>query len=122
MGVPRVVSFGAQQVLVRGFDHRLPPIQMGNHDNAGTAVLDPYKKYIIAWMAAAVPDVIPVRETDLSGADHRGAYLYPTRISGADLSAVKGLTDTQLQIACGDATTKLPSGLKAPSRWPCPEP
>ena len=67
MGVPRVVSFGAQQVLVRGFDHRLPPIQMGNHDNAGTAVLDPYKKYIIAWMAAAVPDVIPVRETDLSG-------------------------------------------------------
>ena len=60
--------------------------------------------------------------TDLSGANLAGAYLYLTRIAGADLSAVKGLTEAQLGTACGDAATKLPPGLKPPSHWPCAEP
>jgi uncharacterized protein YjbI with pentapeptide repeats len=57
---------------------------------------------------------------DLSDADLSGAYLYLTRIESTDLSGAKGLTPQQLQIACGDGTTKLPAGLAAPASWPCP--
>ena len=55
----------------------------------------------------------------LAGADMTGAYTYLTRFEAADLSAVKGLTQQQLDVACGDAETKLPDGLAAPSGWPC---
>jgi uncharacterized protein YjbI with pentapeptide repeats len=48
-----------------------------------------------------------------------GAFLYLTRIEGLDLSAATGLQQAQIDLACGDATTKLPSGLSAPATWPC---
>jgi uncharacterized protein YjbI with pentapeptide repeats len=48
-----------------------------------------------------------------------GTYLYLTQIGGADLTAAKGLTQAQIEIACGDAQTKLPTGLTAPGTWPC---
>ena len=41
----------------------------------------------------------------LTGADLQGANL-----SGADLSLAKGLTQSQLDRACGDASTRLPKG------------
>lgn len=62
---------------------------------------------------------------DLSGAkfsgpiDLGGAFLFLTRIEGLDLSAVIGLQQWQVDMACGDGNTKLPSGLKAASGWPC---
>jgi uncharacterized protein YjbI with pentapeptide repeats len=49
-----------------------------------------------------------------------GAFMYLTRIEGADLSKATGLQQAQINLACGDNTTILPSWLKAPSVWPCP--
>jgi uncharacterized protein YjbI with pentapeptide repeats len=47
----------------------------------------------------------------LDYADLAGARLSSASFRGADLSHVKGLTQTQLDEACGDAATKLPRGL-----------
>ncbi|MQW88807.1 pentapeptide repeat-containing protein [Sinorhizobium saheli] len=61
----------------------------------------------------------------LSGAVFEGpigfdrAFLFLTRIEGLDLSAATGLTQEQVDLACGDAATKLPAGLSTPAKWPC---
>ncbi|KQT53029.1 hypothetical protein ASG54_07945 [Aureimonas sp. Leaf460] len=52
--------------------------------------------------------------------DFSRAYMFLTRIEGADLSAAKGLTQPQIDLACGDEATKLPTGLNPPANWPCP--
>ena len=63
---------------------------------------------------------------DLSNANFEGplildhTFMLLTRIEGVDLSAAQGLQQGQIDIACGDTKTKLPLGLKAPSRWHCP--
>lgn len=62
------------------------------------------------------------RGATLAGANMRTAYLYMARFEGVDLSRVSGLTQAQIDTACGDAKTVLPSGLKAPRSWPCPPP
>ncbi|MBL8583701.1 MAG: pentapeptide repeat-containing protein [Rhizobiaceae bacterium] len=51
--------------------------------------------------------------------DFSGAFLYFTRIEGIDLSAAKGLTQAQIDQACGDEGTVLPRGLKPSASWPC---
>ncbi len=62
---------------------------------------------------------------DLSGAefsgpiDLSGAFLFLTRIEGLDLSAATGMQQWQVDMACGDENTKLPSGLTAAAGWPC---
>jgi uncharacterized protein YjbI with pentapeptide repeats len=48
---------------------------------------------------------------DLDGADLTGAVMTITSIKGTDLTNVKGLTQKQLDAACGDAQTKAPAGL-----------
>ena len=48
----------------------------------------------------------------MDGADLTGAKTSITSFLGTDLTRVKGLTQKQLDVACGDATTKLPPGLK----------
>ena len=48
----------------------------------------------------------------MDGADLTGAGTSITSFLGTDLTKVKGLTQKQLNVACGDATTKLPPGLK----------
>ncbi|MBV9989688.1 MAG: pentapeptide repeat-containing protein [Alphaproteobacteria bacterium] len=48
---------------------------------------------------------------DLDGADLTGAHMTITSIKGTDLTRVKGLTQSQLDAACGDAETKVPAGL-----------
>jgi len=47
----------------------------------------------------------------LNYADFTGARLSSASFRGADLTHVKGLTQRQLDEACGDAVTKLPQGL-----------
>jgi uncharacterized protein YjbI with pentapeptide repeats len=47
----------------------------------------------------------------LDGADLTGAKTSITSFLGTDLTHVKGLTQAQLNVACGDATTRLPPGL-----------
>jgi len=61
----------------------------------------------------------------LAGAVYEGpidltdAFLFLTRIEGMDLSAAVGLDQWQVDLACGDAGTKLPAGLKPAPNWPC---
>ena len=50
--------------------------------------------------------------TILNGADLTGAKTSITSFLGTDLRHVKGLTQAQLDVACGDAATKLPPGLR----------
>ncbi|SEH92961.1 Uncharacterized protein YjbI, contains pentapeptide repeats [Rhizobium tibeticum] len=62
---------------------------------------------------------------DLSEATFEGpvafdrAFMFLTRIEGLDLSAATGLEQAQVDLACGDAKTKLPAGLSPPANWPC---
>ena len=49
---------------------------------------------------------------NLDGADMTGAKMTITSIKGTDLTHVKGLTQGQLDTACGDAETKAPAGLQ----------
>ncbi|GGE35223.1 hypothetical protein GCM10011367_07060 [Marinicauda pacifica] len=66
------------------------------------------------------------RGADLSGANAVGAYfgsadmtganLTGTNLSGAEMETARGLTQTQLSSACGDARTRLPASLSVP---PC---
>lgn len=55
----------------------------------------------------------------LDGTRMAQARTYLTRIEGVNLSRVVGLSQAQVDSACGDATTQLPKGLKAPTTWPC---
>lgn len=64
-------------------------------------------------------------ETNLEGATFVGAYLGGARmngavltganLSGAELAGAVGLTQAQLNTACGDATTTLPAGMTVPA-------
>jgi uncharacterized protein YjbI with pentapeptide repeats len=49
---------------------------------------------------------------NLDGADLTGALMTITSIKGTDLTRVRGLTQTQLDAACGDADTKVPAGMR----------
>jgi len=51
----------------------------------------------------------------LEGADFSGATLSGTNFSGAQLARARGLTQVQLNRACGDASTILPRGLHIPA-------
>ena len=51
----------------------------------------------------------------LDDADFTGADLSITSFKGTDLSKAKGLTQTQLDKACGDSETKAPAGLTVPN-------
>jgi uncharacterized protein YjbI with pentapeptide repeats len=48
---------------------------------------------------------------NMEGADLTGAKTSITSFLGTDLRHVKGLTQQQLDVACSDATTRLPPGL-----------
>lgn len=47
--------------------------------------------------------------------DFTGANFDNANLSGSDFETAKGLTQLQLNTACGDAETKLPKGLKLPA-------
>lgn len=48
----------------------------------------------------------------MTGADLTGAKTSITSFLGTDLTKTKGLTQKQLDVACSDAATRLPPGLK----------
>jgi uncharacterized protein YjbI with pentapeptide repeats len=50
----------------------------------------------------------------LQGANFRGATLNGVNFSGAEMDRAVGLSQGQLNGACGDASTKLPRGLRLP--------
>lgn len=47
------------------------------------------------------------------------AFLFLTRLEGVDLAAATGLSQWQVDMACGNDDTVLPAGLKKPAIWPC---
>ena len=51
----------------------------------------------------------------LEGASFAGANLTGTNFSGAQLNRATGLTQTQLNRACGDEATTLPASLRIPA-------
>ncbi|MCI3135662.1 pentapeptide repeat-containing protein [Phenylobacterium aquaticum] len=51
----------------------------------------------------------------LQGANLAGARLDGTNFSGAELDHVRGLSQAQLNRACGDAATRIPPGLRIPA-------
>ena len=53
--------------------------------------------------------------THLSGANFAGAKLDGANFSGAELNGARGLSQAQLNRACGDGSTRLPGGLRIPS-------
>ena len=57
-------------------------------------------------------DAANLSSAKLDGADLTGASTHITLFLGTDLTHVKGLTQAQLDVACGDAKTKAPAGLK----------
>jgi hypothetical protein len=58
-----------------------------------------------------------LRWANLNGADLSAAHLIWASLSGADLSDARGLTQEQIELAIGDANTKLPAGLHMPESW-----
>ncbi|HZC17781.1 MAG TPA: pentapeptide repeat-containing protein [Caulobacteraceae bacterium] len=50
----------------------------------------------------------------LDGADLRGANLSGVNFSGAELARAVGLSQSQLNTACGDQSTTLPAGMHLP--------
>lgn len=53
--------------------------------------------------------------TYLQGARFSGANLSGANFSGAEMDRASGLTQRQLDGACGDAATRLPRGLRIPA-------
>ncbi len=51
--------------------------------------------------------------------DFHGAFMFLTRIEGVDLSEATGLEQAQVDMTCGDSSTKLPAGMSTPAGWPC---
>ena len=51
----------------------------------------------------------------VQGANFSGANLSSANFSGAEMSRARGLTQRQLNQACGDASTTLPGGLHIPA-------
>jgi uncharacterized protein YjbI with pentapeptide repeats len=56
-----------------------------------------------------------LRQADLTGADLTGANLDGAELPGATLIDVVGLEQQRLNLACGNAETKVPAGFEVPS-------
>ena len=53
--------------------------------------------------------------TYFGSSNFAGATLTGANFSGADLAIARGLTQSQLNLACGDASTRLPKGKTIPT-------
>lgn len=62
---------------------------------------------------------VDFRSSKFDGIDFAGAFFFLVRLEGVDVSKATGLAQWQIDMACGDAKTVLPQGLKPGSSWPC---
>ena len=65
-----------------------------------------------ASFRGTILDAANLASAKLDGADMTGARTRITSFLGTDLTRVKGLTQSQLDTACGDTKTKVPAGMK----------
>jgi uncharacterized protein YjbI with pentapeptide repeats len=99
---------------LRGANLRFAKLQEA--DLSGADLTD--AQLIVAWMQGtvlrgAVLDGADLQGADLAGADLTGASLARAKLFRTDLRKAKGLTQAQLDRACGDASTRVPAGLVA---------
>jgi uncharacterized protein YjbI with pentapeptide repeats len=97
---------------LRQADLSLATMNRANFDNANMSVANLFGARVTGSS---------FRNTDLSNAVLVGSYfgssnlsradLSGANLSGAEMASVTGLTQTQLNSACGDAATQLPAGL-----------
>jgi uncharacterized protein YjbI with pentapeptide repeats len=57
----------------------------------------------------------------LDSVNFKGAYTFLTRFEDVDLLGTLNLDQLHLELACGNAATRLPEGLTMPETWPCSE-
>lgn len=126
-----LVPDGAAVARIRAGHHDCPHCILTNadltnecvkHGNLEGAVFDG-AKLVLMCMSYADFKGASFRGTDLSGAnlaharldgaDFAGAKLTITSIRGADLSRSRGLTQQQLDRACGNSQTRVPAPLRA---------
>lgn len=84
---------GANMSLTNFFGARLTGADLGDTNLEGATLVGAY----------------------LGGARFGGAVLTGANLSGAELTGATGLTQAQLNTACGDATTALPAGMTIPA-------
>lgn len=114
---------------IRGGNHdcphcRLAGVDLTNQCVKGGDLTDAdfdNSRLVLACMSNANFRSASFRHADLSGAnlanskldeaDLSGAVLSITSIKGTDLRRAKGLTQAQLDQACGDTATRVPAGL-----------
>jgi len=68
------------------------------------------------WLAIVLSALLVI--VTVTAVEPNRSLLEGSKLSGADLSLVRGLTQKDLDGACGDSSTKLPAGLKLK---PCSE-
>ncbi len=62
-----------------------------------------------------------LKGTSLVGTDLIRAYTLFAHIEGTDLSQVVHITQAQLDLACGNSSTKIPKHLQRLASWTCPK-
>ncbi len=130
--VPQQTTLSPAQAVasIRAGHHDCPHCNLAGADLTNTCVKQgnlegadfDRAKAVLMCMSYADFTNASFRNTDLSaanlahakmdGADLTGADMTITSIRGTDLRHVKGLTQIQLDQACGDSGTKVPSGLR----------
>jgi uncharacterized protein YjbI with pentapeptide repeats len=115
---------------IKAGNHNCPHCDLRGADLANTCVKDgnvegalfDNARLVLMCMSYANFKGASFRGADMAGAnlahanvddaDFTGAVLDITSIKGTDLRHARGLTQGQLDAACGDADTKVPEGLK----------
>lgn len=88
-------------------------LRRANFDGANaTLMCMSFADFRGASFRGAILDAANLASAKLDGADITGARTRITSFAGTDLTRVKGLTQSQLDAACGDAKTKVPAGMK----------
>jgi uncharacterized protein YjbI with pentapeptide repeats len=115
-----VVTNGCPHCTLTGKDFSNQCLQSSNFQGAD---LDD-AKLVLTCLSHANLKEATLRRADLSGAnlfdtnldatDFTGAVMSSTSLKGTDLTRSKGLTQAQLNGACGDTKTRAPAGLKVP--------
>lgn len=119
-GAFRPIAHGCPHCMMAGSNLSNQCLQKSDFEGAD---LDKAKLVLTCLSGANLKDA-KLRGADLSGAnlartnldgtDFTGAVLSSTSFKGTDLRHAKGLTQAQLDKACGDATTKAPAGMTVP--------
>lgn len=112
--------YDASNINVSGARLRQSDMQLGTFDgwNLSGANLSVANLFGVRFNASNFSNVNFENATLVGGyfgsSNFSGANLSGANLSGADLHLARGLTQGQLDRACGDRATRLPAGLRVP--------